>query len=125
MFPNVPNLRLVDSLANIRLGSGETFRMWLKSPSWLNLGSLSCSVLCDVITQAARTARNQASIRSSLPQASSSAGSGSSADALSLLGSLKDAVGMANQKSKPKLGKEVLRGLESRLRAVAKGEDPK
>jgi len=38
---------------------------------------------------------------------------------------LKDAVGMANQKSKPKLGKEVLRGLESRLRAVAKGEDPK
>jgi hypothetical protein len=42
-----------------------------------------------------------------------------------LLGSLKDAVGIANQKSRPKLGKEVLKGLESRLRAVAKGEDPK
>lgn len=46
-------------------------------------------------------------------------------DAVGLLGSLKDAVGIANQKSKPKLGKDVLKGLESRLRAVAKGEDSK
>lgn len=83
------------------------------------------SVLCDVTTQAARIARQQASIRNSLPQSTGTNGGGSSSDALSILGSFKDAVGMANQKSKPKLGKEVLRGLESRLRAVAKGEDPK